>query len=153
MDCGNERACGLFKVRMTGAVGRAVGGDSGGREELAKATSACREIRSECPETDGDLARRRPPLPIVRFIVAAVRKPGGVADQLERLTARAPRILEHSQGHPATVDLHAVAALGCPGIGGWAFLFEQVAHARELEHVADFVGIGHDPESPADLRI
>ena len=52
-----------------------VGGNAGGREELAEAAAACLEAGPECSQADGDSSRQRPPGPIVGLVVTAVRKP------------------------------------------------------------------------------
>ena len=107
VDFRNERAGRLLEIRLARPFAGPVGGHSGGREELAEAAAACLEAGPECSQADGDSARQRPPGPIVSLVVAAVRKPGGVADQLEGLTARVPRLLEDLQGHAVAVERHA----------------------------------------------
>ena len=90
VDFRNERAGRLLEIRLARPFAGTVGGDSGGREELAEAVAACLEAGPECSQADGDSPRRRPPGPIVGLVVTAVRKPGGVADQLEGLDSSRP---------------------------------------------------------------
>ena len=149
----NERAGGLLEVGLARALAGPVGRHAGGGQELAEPAAARLEIGPEGTQADGDRARDCPPGPIV-----SLRRSRGEAAGRGRRSARAARtresrdFLKTCKVMPSPLDASRRRPPGStPSSEGGPVVRQQLQHARQLEHVADRLGVGHDPESAADL--